>query len=212
MLIKWNVGDRVGRKTVFEDNTWNKCGDVCLKDSPLKYGTVVIVGHTRPDDVVVRFDDGEQKTFLDHGIHLSNEYFQGTQKKIHTIDTSTMYSDNVLIGAIWQFLFDYTRKIDPSCLDNMWNLLCDHKILKIYFISFGNIPPMENSFVRNYTPAKGWEDPENQDTSKRHLYWCCEGFKGMTSTNERYMWGKENQLHLVWTPQDNKVEIYEVIE
>lgn len=71
---RWKIGDRVTRKKYMDDGTWNKLGDSCLDESPLKHGTIIKsdAGISR-DAVVVRFDDGSEGTYLDHGLQSEAE-------------------------------------------------------------------------------------------------------------------------------------------
>ena len=66
---KWVGGERVVRPVYLDDGTWMTHGDKCLPNSPLKHGRVI----RRLDDVcgglvLVRWDDGKEERFLDHGI------------------------------------------------------------------------------------------------------------------------------------------------
>jgi hypothetical protein len=51
-----------------DDGTWNKKGDACLKDSPLRRGTVTRRSRIRGDEVYVEWDDGDIRPYLDHGL------------------------------------------------------------------------------------------------------------------------------------------------
>jgi len=65
----WKVGDRVSRAVYMDDGTWDRHGDSCLENSPLKSGTVIKsdAGISR-DAVIVRWDDGTEAAYLDHGL------------------------------------------------------------------------------------------------------------------------------------------------
>jgi hypothetical protein len=67
---KWKVGDRVTRLQYMDDGTWSRLGDKCLPESPLKHGTVIqsVTKNTSRDAVTVLFDDGTERTYLEHGI------------------------------------------------------------------------------------------------------------------------------------------------
>ena len=51
-----------------DDGTWRREGDACLPRSPLRHGEVLRRSTVRDDEVVVRFDDGEERRYLDHGL------------------------------------------------------------------------------------------------------------------------------------------------
>lgn len=64
-MNKSKQGDRVTRTVFMDDGTWQKHGDKCLKNSPLKHGYV----ESRSGRVVkVIFDDGSKGNFLDIGL------------------------------------------------------------------------------------------------------------------------------------------------
>jgi len=67
-MRKWNAGDRVTRQVYLDDGTWNREGDKCLSSSPRKHGVVAFRAVHRDDEVFVRFDDGELRVYLDHGL------------------------------------------------------------------------------------------------------------------------------------------------
>jgi hypothetical protein len=64
MTRKWRPGDRVTRRVFCDDGTWNKKGDACLKDSPLRRGTVTRRSRIRGDEVYVEWDDGDIRPYL----------------------------------------------------------------------------------------------------------------------------------------------------
>lgn len=66
---RWIGGERVTREIYMDDGTWQRLGDKCLKNSPLRHGTVVKRSKRRPDEILVRWDDGEEKAYLDHGVN-----------------------------------------------------------------------------------------------------------------------------------------------
>ncbi len=68
MIERWLPGDHVTRKVFMDDGTWNKEGDQCLQKSPLHRGVVIARSATRDDEVYVRFNDGEERRYLDHGL------------------------------------------------------------------------------------------------------------------------------------------------
>lgn len=69
MIHKWQLGDRVTRQIYLDDGTWSRRGDVCLKDSPLRHGTVFERSLRRNDEVIVIWDNStERKYYLDHGL------------------------------------------------------------------------------------------------------------------------------------------------
>lgn len=67
-LPRWIGGERVTREIYMDDGTWRREGDKCLP-GPLKHGTVIDRVKNRSDAVLVRWDDGKEGIFLDHGIN-----------------------------------------------------------------------------------------------------------------------------------------------
>ena len=67
-MKKWNIGNRVTRKTYSDDGTWAREGDDCLADSPLRHGIVIARSTERDDELSVRWDDGMVSRYLDHGV------------------------------------------------------------------------------------------------------------------------------------------------
>jgi hypothetical protein len=65
----WLPGDRVTRMVFFDDGTWEREGDKCLSQSPLRRGVVTHRSVERTDEVWVKFDDGGKDRFLDHGLN-----------------------------------------------------------------------------------------------------------------------------------------------
>ena len=74
-LHKWIGGERVTRQTCFENGEWMQRGDKCIKDSPLIHGVVLRRDEERDDAVWVKWDNGDVKRYLDHGI--DEEVYQG---------------------------------------------------------------------------------------------------------------------------------------
>lgn len=67
--MKWKLGDRVTRELFLDDGTWYRKGDTCLKDSPLKHGSVIAIGISREDEIIVRWDNGTAQILLEHGVN-----------------------------------------------------------------------------------------------------------------------------------------------
>lgn len=67
-LRRWRAGDRVTRQVVMDDGTWQRQGDKCLARSPLKHGEVLKRSERRSDEIIVRWDDGTERAYLDHGV------------------------------------------------------------------------------------------------------------------------------------------------
>jgi hypothetical protein len=67
MIKKHKVGDRVSRMVFCDDGTWNKFGDKCLSSSPKRFGVVISRFSRRDDEILVRFDDGEEKSYYSDG-------------------------------------------------------------------------------------------------------------------------------------------------
>lgn len=65
---RWKAGDRVTREVFMDDGTWERLGDKCLGRSPLKHGEVVKRSERRSDEILVRWDDGTERAYLDHGV------------------------------------------------------------------------------------------------------------------------------------------------
>jgi hypothetical protein len=67
---KWKIGDRVTRLQFMDDGTWDRLGDKCLPESPLKHGTVVnnVVRGASRNCIEVLFDDGTKGKYLEHGV------------------------------------------------------------------------------------------------------------------------------------------------
>lgn len=72
-MRKHKVGDRVSRMVFCDDGTWRKLGDKCLSSSPIRCGTVLSRSVRRDDEILVQFDDGEENTYLDHGVEAITE-------------------------------------------------------------------------------------------------------------------------------------------
>lgn len=66
--MKWKRGDRVTRQIFMDDGTWQKEGDKCLENSPLKHGIVWMRTDRREDEVIVLWDDESTGYYLDHGL------------------------------------------------------------------------------------------------------------------------------------------------
>ena len=67
-LRRWRAGDRVTRQVVMDDGTWQRQGDKCLARSALKHGEVFKRSERRSDEIIVRWDDGTERAYLDHGV------------------------------------------------------------------------------------------------------------------------------------------------
>lgn len=77
MDMKWEIGDRVSRLLFMDDGTWWKHGDTCLKYSPTRYGNIIKIYQKKScidglkwtnNMIDVQWDDGETKSYLDHGV------------------------------------------------------------------------------------------------------------------------------------------------
>lgn len=67
---RWAGGERVTRKTFMDDGTWLDKGDACLANSPLKHGVVVRrLPELHDGLVLVKWDDGSEGKYLDHGVN-----------------------------------------------------------------------------------------------------------------------------------------------
>jgi len=88
LVRRWLPGDRVTRMAFMDDGTWRREGDKCLPRSPLRRGIVTHRSTERTDEVWVRFDDGEARRYLDHGLDAdtSNAEGQGCRASRHTLD------------------------------------------------------------------------------------------------------------------------------
>ena len=64
------TGDRVTRKQFFDDGTWHREGDACLKNSPLRHGAIVGVR----SEYEVLWDDGNRQAYLEHGIQREESH------------------------------------------------------------------------------------------------------------------------------------------
>ena len=62
------------RQTVFDNGTWANLGDICIDSSPIRHGLVISRSTKRDDEVLVRFDDGEEKRYLDHGLDAEGDH------------------------------------------------------------------------------------------------------------------------------------------
>ena len=67
-LRRWRAGDRVTREVVMDDGKWQRQGDKCLARSPLKHGEVLKRSERRCDEILVRWDDGTERAYLEHGV------------------------------------------------------------------------------------------------------------------------------------------------
>lgn len=68
IVVRFKRGDRVTRPFYMDNGVWAKEGDKCLANSPLRHGTVIGRSVDRDDEVVVRWDSGETRFYLDHGL------------------------------------------------------------------------------------------------------------------------------------------------
>lgn len=67
--ITYEIGDRVSREVYMDDGTWDRLGDVCLANSPLKYGNVIGIGCDHASLVYkVRWDNGTIGRYFCWGI------------------------------------------------------------------------------------------------------------------------------------------------
>lgn len=71
-IPRWIGGERVTREIYMDDGTWMREGDKCLALSPLRRGVVLRRDSERPDAIWVRWDDGEEHRYLDHGVDADN--------------------------------------------------------------------------------------------------------------------------------------------
>ncbi len=65
------VGQKVYREVYLDDGTWNRKGDKCLVNSPLKYGTIKSYD-TNHKTYKVQWEDGKIGDYYEHGITKSS--------------------------------------------------------------------------------------------------------------------------------------------
>jgi len=89
----WKIGDRIQRESFMDDGTWARLGDACLKDSPMRTGTVVdIEPYCNEYAYQIEWDDGDRipRLLLGHGMRTAPNTTDSSSVEIRRNDDGSL--------------------------------------------------------------------------------------------------------------------------